>query len=65
MKIHHFQDTDTLYIELHVADTVETRDFDGNTLLDLDDDVNICAIKIEHASERPALPAFSYEQIPA
>ena len=65
MKIQHFQDTDTLYIELCAADIVETRDFDENTLLDLDSEGNICAITIEHASERAGIPAFSYEQIPA
>ena len=65
MNIKHFQDTDTLYIELRVAEIVETRDFDENTLIDLDGDGNICAITIEHASERTGIPAFSYEQIPA
>ena len=65
MKIQHFQDTDTLYIELRATDIVETRDFDENTLLDLDCDGNICAIAIEHASERAGIPGFSYEQIPA
>ena len=65
MKVQHFQDTDTLYIELRAADIVETRDFNENTLIDLDGDGNICAITIEHASERAGIPAFSYEQIPA
>lgn len=65
MKIQHFQDTDTLYIELRACDIVETRDFDENTLIDLDGEGNICAITIEHASERAGIPAFSYEQIPA
>ncbi len=65
MKIQHFQDTDTLYIEFRAADIVETRDFDENTLLDLDSEGIICAITIEHASERAGIPAFSYEQIPA
>ena len=65
MKIQHFQDTDTLYIELRATDIVETRDFDDNTLLDLDSEGIICAITIEHASERAGILAFSYEQIPA
>ena len=65
MKIQHFKDTDTLYIEFRATDIVETRDFDENTLFDLDDDRIICAITIEHASERAGIPAFSYEQIPA
>ena len=65
MKIQHFQDTDTLYIELRGTDIVETRDFGENTLIDLDGDGNICAITIEHATDRAGIPAFSYEQIPA
>lgn len=65
MKIKYFKDTDTLYIELSPAKVEETRDLDENTLLDLDEKGNLCAITIEHASERMVIPAFSYEQIPA
>ncbi|MCL4801827.1 MAG: DUF2283 domain-containing protein [Burkholderiales bacterium] len=38
---------------------------DENTLLDLDAQGNICAITVEHASERTGIPEFSYEQVPA
>lgn len=65
MKIKYFADTDTLYIEFRVATVAETRDLDENTLLDLDATGNICAITVEHASERAGVPEFSYEQIPA
>ena len=65
MKITHFLETDTLYIELCPFEVCETRDFDENTLLDLDAKGRLCAITIEHASERMAIPAFSYEQVPA
>ncbi|MCY4578853.1 MAG: DUF2283 domain-containing protein [Chloroflexi bacterium] len=65
MNIKHFQDTDTLYIEFRQGDIVEMRDLDENTLIDLDSEGNICAITIEHASERTGIPSFSYEQIPA
>ena len=65
MKVQYFPDTDTLYIEL-CHDTVrETRDWDENTLLDLDETGRICAITIEHASQRIDIPDFTYEQIPA
>ncbi len=57
MKLQHFQDTDTLYIEFRSTDIVEAHDFDENKLLDLGDDGNICAITIEHASERAGIPA--------
>jgi len=63
MKIKYFQDTDTLHIEFRVAEVAETKDLDENTLLDLDKNGQICAITIEHASERAEIPKFSYEQI--
>ncbi len=65
MKIKYFQDTDTLYIEFRAAEVAETKDLDDNTLLDLDRNGDICAITIEHASERAEIPKFSYEQITA
>ena len=63
MKITHFLETDTLYIKLCPSDVCETRDLDENTLLD--GEGCLCAITIEHASERMAIPAFTYEQVPA
>ena len=63
MKIKYFQDTDTLHIEFHAREVAETKDLDENTLLDLDSNGQICAITIEHASERAEIPKFSYEQI--
>ena len=61
MKIKYFQDTDTLQLEFRAAEVAETKD--ENTLLDLDKNGQICAITIEHASERAEIPKFSYEQI--
>lgn len=63
MRIRYFAETDTLYIEFRPAPVVETRDLDENTLLDLDADGSICAITVEHASERAGIPQFSYEQV--
>ena len=65
MKIRYFAGTDTLLIEFREAPVTETRDLDENTLLDLDANGNICAITIEHASERADIPPFSYEPIAA
>lgn len=65
MKIQYFQQTDTLYIEFRATKVAETRDLDENTLLDIDDEGNICAITIEHASQRTDIPHFSFEQIAA
>ena len=65
MKIKHYQDTDTLYIEFRSVEVHETRDLDENTLLDLDREGKICGITIEHASERVDIPDFSFEQVSA
>lgn len=65
MKVKYFQDTDTLYIEFKETEVSETRDFDENTLLDLDRDGRICGITVEHAKDRADIPRFSYEQVVA
>ncbi len=65
MKIKYFTDTDTLYIELRPADITDTRDLDEDTLLDLDASGQVCAITLEHASERARIPEFSYELVAA
>lgn len=65
MKIKYFRETDTLYIEFRSGGIVETRDLDENTQLDVDADGNICALTMEHASERADVPHFSFEQIAA
>ena len=65
MRIRYFAGTDTLFIEFRDVPVAETRDLDENTLLDLDATGNICAITVEHASERADIPRFSYEQVAA
>jgi len=65
MKVRYFADTDTLLIEFRDAPVVETRDLDENTVLDMDAQGNICAITVEHASQRADAPRFSYEQVSA
>jgi uncharacterized protein YuzE len=65
MKIKYFQDTDALYIELHPVEVAETRDLDENTLIELDSNGSVCAITVEHASERAECPSFSFEQVAA
>jgi len=65
MKVTFFTDTDTLYIEFKAGPIAQTRDLDENTLLELDDQGRICAMTIEHATERTGIPTFTYEQIAA
>ncbi|OAI04258.1 DUF2283 domain-containing protein [Methylomonas methanica] len=63
MKIKWFEDTDTLYIEFSNAEIMETRDYDNNTLFDIDAAGQVCGITVEHAKQGVDLPQFSYEQI--
>ena len=65
MKIKYFSETDTLYIEFRAHGVAETRDFDEDTVIDLDAEGNICAITVEHASKRTGIPGFSYEHVAA
>ena len=65
MRIRYFAGTDTLLIEFRDVAVAETRELDENTILHVDVDGNVCAITIEHASQRADIPSFSYEQIAA
>ena len=65
MRIRYFKDTDTLLIEFKESPVAETRDLDENTILDIDAQGNVCAITVEHASQRAGIPQFSYEQVAA
>ena len=50
MKIIYFTDTDTLYIVFSQKTPAETRDLDVNTLLDLDEDGQLCSKAIASSS---------------
>jgi len=65
MRIRYFSDTDTLWIELRDVEIGETRDLDEDTLIDLDAEGRICAITLEHASQRTDPSSVRYEQFPA
>ncbi len=61
MKIQYFSDTDTLLLILNENPVTETRDFDENTLADLDENGNPVSITIEHAKACAGIPNFSYQ----
>lgn len=65
MKVKYFADTDTLYIEFQAHNIAESRELDENTVLDVDADGNICAITIEHASQRTDVERLTVEGIAA
>ena len=65
MKVRYFTDTDTLLMEFRDSPVAETRELDEDTTLDLDLHGRICAITIEHASQRAGSPELTYEQVGA
>lgn len=65
MKIKYFADTDTLHIVFSEKLPTETRDLDEDTLLDLDENGQLCSMTIEHAKERVGIPEVEYQRIPA
>ena len=65
MRIRYFEDTDTLLIEFREVPVAETRDLDDNTVADFDATGSVCAITMEHSSERASVRRFSFEQVSA
>jgi uncharacterized protein YuzE len=65
MRVRYFAETDTLYIELRPGNIAETRDLDENTVVEFDAGGNLCAITVEHARDRAALPEFTFEHVAA
>ena len=65
MKVKYFADTDTLYIEFRDSDIAESKDLDENTVLDVDEEGNVCAITFEHASQRTDVRHLTVEGIAA
>ena len=63
MKVTYFADTDTLYLELCAEPIEESRDLDEQTLLEFDSGGRLCAITVEHASERIGVRSFSFEEV--
>jgi uncharacterized protein YuzE len=65
MKMNYFDDTDTLYIQFSEAKIVEPKDLDENTLLEVDENGNMVAITMEHASKRAEVSNLSLSGIAA
>lgn len=65
MKVKYFEDTDTLYIEFRDSDIAASKDLDENTVLDVDEQGNVCAITFEHASRRTDVRHLTVEGIAA
>ncbi len=52
MKVRYFPDTDTLYIELIDAPSVESEEVMEGVVLDYDKEGKVVGVEIEHFTER-------------
>ena len=64
MKITYFEDTDTLLVYFNNNEIVETKDLNENTLIELDKNVKVVSMTIEHAKEQTEISSFTFNQVP-
>ena len=64
MKVHYFQETDSLYIDLTQKLGVDSREVVPGVVLDLDAAGQVVGIDIDHASEIVDLSKLEAEALP-
>jgi len=65
MKIAYYPDTDSMYIDLSVKNSVESKEVSPGVILDYDSDGNIVGIDIDNASKKIDLSEIILDKIPA
>jgi uncharacterized protein YuzE len=65
MRVRHFTDTNVLWNGLRRSPTVETRDADQETLVEVNAAGNVGAFAIGHASRRADRSSFHFERVTA
>jgi uncharacterized protein YuzE len=64
MKLHYYQDTDSLYIELRKNVSTESREVSDDVVLDFDEGGNLVGIDVDHASENLDLTSLETVELP-
>jgi uncharacterized protein YuzE len=64
MKVHYYQETDSLYIDLSEKAGVESREVAKGVVLDLDAAGQVVGIDIDHASRIVDLSRLEAEALP-
>jgi len=64
MKVHYFQETDSLYIDLCPKGGVNSREVAPGVVLDLDSAGQVVGIDIDHASKIVDLSKLEAEALP-
>lgn len=64
MTFHYYPDTDSLYIELSEAESVDSREVSPGVVLDFDEDGHVVGIDIDHASRHVNLTRIEANSLP-
>ncbi len=64
MKLNYYPDTDSLYIDLSVRPSAESREVSAGVVLDYDDEGNLVGIDIDNASRKLDLSEVVTSHIP-
>ena len=64
MKINYYPDTDSLYIDLSLKTSVESREVSPGIVLDYDSDGNLVGIDVDNASRKLDLKEFILNRLP-
>jgi uncharacterized protein YuzE len=64
MKIAYYPDTDSMYIDLSLKDSVESKEVSPGVVLDYDSNGNITGIDIDNASKKLDLQELTLSKIP-
>ncbi|MEW6349132.1 MAG: DUF2283 domain-containing protein [Thermodesulfobacteriota bacterium] len=65
MKISHYPDTDSLYIDLSERSSAESREISQGVVVDYDAHGNVVGIDIDHASKKVELERLTLSRLPA
>lgn len=65
MRLNYYAETDSLYIDLSVRTSVESREISEGVVLDYDAEGNLVGIDIDNASRKVELTQLSINKLPA
>ncbi|MBI4063384.1 MAG: DUF2283 domain-containing protein [Elusimicrobia bacterium] len=64
MKLHYYQETDSLYIELSPKPSADSREITDGLVVDFDQKGDIVGIDIDHASKKLDLKTLETTALP-
>ena len=64
MKLHYYEDTDSLYIDLSTRTSADSQEISDGVVVDYDTAGQVVGIDIQHASERLDLSTIETTHLP-